>query len=303
MLTNSAIHSIDLKRLFGQFVKRIWIVAVITAIGAILGGGIYFTYSHIVGDTCYRISNDYSIDYNLEEFINSVDYYNAYTWDGILRDDPITDYALTLTDGITKQQILDSVSGQMLGDYRILTVNVENEDPQVVRKISDAYKEALVHFAQVTDMLDSIDIWTDADVVVYDKYDRDVNAALLGAIIGLVISVFGVLIVMCLDDAIYTEREWYARYEGIPFLGVMGTEEANTNIAHILGNIEDYYIIEASKLAFSVAGFDSMRQKKGVIIIFEKGKEPVENIDKIVFTMSKQDIKIAAAAFGKVEKM
>ena len=135
---------IDLKRFWRQFRKRIWMVVAATVVGAVLGLLIYVLYSNVMsGNTVYQIRNDYYITFNHEEFPNGVDYYNAYTWDGILRDDPIVNKALEADSGITKAQILESVKGEILGDYRILTVVVTGTDKELVQKISDAYKVAL----------------------------------------------------------------------------------------------------------------------------------------------------------------
>ncbi len=299
MLTKNGVEQLDLKRIWSQLTKKIWLVIVVTILGAVAGGGIYYGYSHLVGDTKYRISNDYSINYNLDEFINSVDYYNAYTWDGILRDDPIVDYALTLTQDVTKQQILDSVTGQMLGDYRILTVNVTGTDEELVRRISDAYKEALPHFAEVTDMLTAIDIWTDADVEVYDEYTRDANAVLLGGIIAFVIILIYLCIMFVLDDAIYSERDWVGRYADIPFLGALGTEEASVNAEYILGNIEECTQIRVSELEFSRKVFDKLRASKGVVVVIDRGINDGASIDKVVLTLRKQNVNILAACFER----
>lgn len=299
MLTRNKTEQLDLKRMWMQFVNKLWLIILITALGAVIGAGLYYGYSHIKGDTKYRISNDYSINYNLDEFINSVDYYNAYTWDGILRDDPIVEYALTLLEGVTKQQILESVTGQMLGDYRILTVNVTGTDEELVRKISEAYKEALPHFAEVTDMLTSIDIWTDADIEIYDEYTRDANAALLGAIIGFVAVLICLWISFVLDDAIYTERDWNGRYSDIQLLGILGTDEARVNSDYILGDINTYDTVKVADFEFSKAVFDKLRAGNGVVVIVDRGRDAGDSIDKVIFTLKKQNINVVAACFSR----
>ncbi len=285
---------IDLKRLWRQFIKRLWIVAAITLIGALLGFVFYIIYSNVKsGNTVYRIRNDYYITFNHEDFPNGVDYYNAYTWDGILRDDPVVNKALEAESSINKQQILDSVKGEILGDYRILTVVVTGTDKELVQRISDAYKRALPAFADIIDMISSIDLWTDAEIEVYDAYTREGNAAFLGGLIGLLVSLFAVLLYGIFDDGIYTERDWGLNYPNIPYLGKQGTDEYKANASHLLKDGGNYIELSSDRFRYDLNEFDRMRSSDGVIIKLQPGKDKTEVMDKVVYTLTKQDVKIA----------
>ena len=284
---------IDLRRFFRQFVKRFWIVIAATVLGTLLGCVIYVIYSNVMsGNTVYRIRNDYYITFNHEEFPNGVDYYNAYTWDGILRDDPIVNKALEEAPDVTKQQILESVTGEILGDYRILTVVVTGTDKALVQKISDAYKVALPSFADKIDMLKTIELWTDAEIEVYDAYTREKNAAFLGALIGLLVSLFAVLMYGIFDDAIYTERDWVIRYPQIPYLGKRDTDEYNVNRSHLLEYDGNYIELATDQFRYDLNEFDRMRAADGVILKLRPGTDKTEVMDKVVYTLMKQDVKI-----------
>ena len=286
-------RSIDLKRFWRQFTKRFWIIIAVTILGAVLGLVSYVIYSNVKsGNTVYRIRNDYYITFNHEEFPNGVDYYNAYTWDGILRDDPIVNEALSTEPGITKGQILESVTGEILGDYRILTVVVTGTDKELVQKISDAYKTALPHFATIIDMIKAIDLWTDSEIEVYDAYTREPNAALLGGFIGLLISLFAVLLYGIFDDAIYTERDWVLRYPRIPYLGKRDTDEYNVNRSHLLAYDGNYIELSTDQFRYDLDEFERMRKADGVILKLQPGKDKTEVMDKVVYTLSKQDVRI-----------
>ena len=284
---------IDLKRIWRQFKGRLWLILALTAAGALLGFFSYYLYSTIAGgNTVYRISNDYYITLNYEDYPNGPDYYNAYTWDSILRDDPIVDYALTLLPDIDKEQILSSVSGEILGDYRILTVIVKGTDKKAVQEISDAYKQALPHFAGEIDMISHIDVWTDSDIEVYDEYTRDGNAAILGGLIGVLAGVLGLLIYYVTDDGIYSERDWYERYPDIPYFGPKDSEEWKLNVSHILGGEEGYRAFNVSDLEFNVSVFNELREAKGVILGIVVGRDKGDRIDKAVYTLKKQDVNV-----------
>ncbi len=287
---NPGAQGVDINRIWRQFLHKIWIVIAATLIGAIIGILGYMLYSHAVsGDTVYRISNDYYITFNYDEYPNGVDYYNAYTWDGILRDDPIVEYALTLLPGVKKEDILNAVSGEMLGDYRILTVHVTGIDDRLVREISDAYKQALPHFATDIDMLSHIDVWTDSDMVVYDAYTREGNAGFLGALIGFCMSAFFLIMYYITDDGIYSERDWVSRYPDIPYFGYEDTDEAKVNMEHILGDMDGYRVLPVWELKFDVDTFNELRGSKGVILSVREGEDKGNSIDKAVYTLIKQD--------------
>ena len=297
---NPGTTGLDLKRIFRQFMGKVWMVIAAIVIGAIIGILTYVIYSNIKsGNTVYRISNDYYITLDYEGHPNGVDYYNAYTWDGILRDDPIVDYALTLLPGISKETILESVTGEILGDYRLLTVNVTGTDADVVQSISDAYKKALPHFGEEIDMISHIDVWTDAKMVVYDAYTREPNAAFLGGLIGLIISVFGILLYYILDDGIYSERDWTERYPDIAYLGVTGSDEARVNTEYILGNTDGMYELRIKDFVFNAAAFDDMRSSGGVLLYVTEGKDKGEAIDKVVYTLKKQRIDIKGVLINR----
>jgi capsular polysaccharide biosynthesis protein len=288
---------VDLERLLRQFRKRFWMVLAATIVCALIGFAAYLLYSNIKsGNTVYRIRNDYYISFNHEDFPNGVDYYNAYTWDGILRDDPIVEVALQNAHGVEKSQILDSVTGEILGDYRILTVVVTGTDRELIQKISDAYKTALPAFADRIDMLSKIELWTDAEIEVYDAYTREGNAAFLGGLIGLLVSLFAVLLYGIFDDAIYTERDWVMRYPDIPYLGKRDTDEYRVNSEHLLKDSGSYIQLSADEFKFDSGEFEKMRAADGVIIILRAGKDVTKVMDKIVFTLLKQDVKVVGVA-------
>ena len=291
---NRADQSIDLKRLWKQFFGKIWIIAVVIIVGVIVGALTYKVVTSMTnGEPKYRISNDYYITFNFDEFVNSADYYNAYTWDGILRDDPIVNPVMELLPEVSKEQILDSVKGEMLGDYRILTVHVTTTDAELTKKISDAYIAVLPGFAEEVDMLTKMEVWTSGDVYVLEENTRMPNAAFLGGLIAFVVSLFVILLWCAVDDRIYTESDWVSRYSDIPYFGVKGSDEAEVNLSHIIGSMEGYEEVVIGDFAFSVEAFDRLRAGKGAVLILNAHTDRGEQIDKVIFTLRKQDVKIA----------
>lgn len=298
MTTDYRSERIDLGKLWTQFIHKLWIIIAATIVGAIIGVLAYVIYSNVKdGNTVYQIRNDYYITFDYEAFPNGPDYFNAFTWDGFLRDDPIVNYALDEMDGITKEQVVAAVSGEIIGDYRVLTVIVRGTDASMVQTISDAYKSAMAKFGEQMEMIKTIEVWTDAPIEEYDAYTRDANAAFLGGLIALLISLFAVLISVILDDRIYTEKDWLYRYADIPYLGMEGTDEYNLNSATLLEADRNYRYLSVDEFAFDIQFINDLKESDGTVIKLEAGKTPSKDIDKVVNTLKKQGINIAGVIF------
>ena len=220
-------QGVDLKRLVLVIGKKIWIAAAAAVIGAALGALLYQGITSITnGEEEYRISADYYITFDFETFEHGDDYYNAYTWDNVLRDDPIVDYALEfLPKEISKEQLKETVTGEMLGDYRILTVHVTSPHKEQVELIAEAYEKSLVHFGQSLELFKSIECWSKEPISLLEKNTKTANAALLGAVLLGITSLFVLLYDYLLKDAFYTEKELRCRFG----LKVLGYETKNKN--------------------------------------------------------------------------
>ena len=236
-------QGIDLKRLVLVLGKKLWLILAGVILGAILGGITYKIVTNMTnGEPEYQANADYYITFNFDEFNYGADYYNAYTWDGILRDDPIVDYALTLLpEEITKDMVKAAVTGEMLGDYRILTVHVKTESKEKSDLIAAAYEKSLWNFGQKIELLDSVELWSQEEAVLFEKNTKTGNAAFLGALIAFCLVLFALLFYYCLEDAVYVEKDGEQRF-GLPVYGlltkgkdVLLEQIYRDNLEHIFG--------------------------------------------------------------------
>ncbi|MBQ9991301.1 MAG: hypothetical protein IJP31_10255 [Lachnospiraceae bacterium] len=236
-------EGLDLRRLLLVLGRRLWLVLLGTLLGALMGAAVYFLVTRLTdGEPLYRASSEYYISFNFGEFEHGDDYFNAYTWDGILRGDQIVDYALTLLpETVTKEQVKAAVTGEMLGDYRILTVHVNTADAELTKQIAEAYHESMVHFGEEIDMLDHIEVWSRGEVEQVEKHTKAPSAAFLGGLIGALVSLFGVLLYLILEDAVYVEEEAARRF-GLPVFGTLTQKKDKkqeelyqTNIRFVFG--------------------------------------------------------------------
>ena len=215
-------QGLDLRRLLLILGGKLWLIFAGIVLGAAAGAAIYLLYTQVTnGMPEYRASSDYYISFNFDEFENGNDYYNAYTWDGILRNDPIVDYALTLLpQTVTKTMVQQAVSGEMLGDYRVLTVHVTTDDKALTEQISEAYHQSMVHFGESRDMLDHIEVWSRGEALPLEKNTKAPNAAFLGGLLGGLAALFFLLLYLVLEAGIYVEMDVMYQFK-LPVFGLL----------------------------------------------------------------------------------
>lgn len=312
---------IDWKRVWMLFRNRIWIVVVGTLAGALIGALGYKLIDSITDEgQFYRVSSDYYITFNEDE--NGVDYYNAYTWDSILRDDPVVDVVMEyLPAEITREQVKASVTGVMLSDYRILTVYADSLDPQFAETVADAYESGLAAFADKISMLDTIERWSREDVAPIIDNDYMINVALFSGAATFVIILLLLTFFYILDDSIYVENDFTQRFS-VPFLGMLTKkgsdsckQELKDNLAYLCNAEGIYYLVAwdnkmepvteedmkallpaiRGKISTQGEDLNTLRNSDGAIIVLPWGNRNGRIADKLIRFLAKQDINIAGA--------
>lgn len=282
-------EGLDLKRLFFLWKKKIVWIVVAAVVGAILFAIGYKTITSITdGEPLYQTTGDYYITFNFEEFENADDYYNAYTWDTILRQDILVDAALEqLPEGYTKEQIRESVAGEMLGDYRVLTVHVQNASAEVANAIAESYTMALENFPQKVDMLSQIECWNQIPAVVVEKHTKTANAALLGAILGFLAGFFWLAFTAVLNDTVYTLGDM-KQYRDLLFLGYETLQQdekesrlLEANITRMIGEPIPITYWNADTPLDTVP-FDALRDQQGLIMKLPFGKVTGKRLERIL---------------------
>lgn len=287
-------QGMDLKRLVLVLGKKLWLLLAAAVLGAVLGGFTYKIVTNITnGEPEYRASADYYITF----FEDGVDYYNAYTWDGILRDDPIVDYALTLLpDEITKDMVKAAVSGEMLGDYRILTVHVNAGTKELADMIAEAYQKSLWNFGQEIELLDEVALWSQDEAVPFEKNTKTLNAAFLGALIALLLSAFVLLFYYVLEDAVYVERDAKERF-GLPVYGLLTKNKDELQHQMFVNNMEyvfgdDIIPTWSGEQIPSMKDFEQLRTEERLLVDIPWGRNNCRQIERVLGQLQIQGIKV-----------
>lgn len=301
-------ESLDVKRLFLVLEKKLWVVLAGILLGALLGAAGYKLVTGLTNsEPEYRASADYYITFDFGKFEHGDDYYNAYTWDGILRDDPIVDYALTLLPAeITKDMVKQTVTGEMLGDYRVLTVHATAATKELADTISEAYSKALPHFGEEMELFQSIEPWSREEAVAVEKNTKTANAAALGAILGGLFSLFGLLFYYCLEDAVYTEWDVY-KYSSLPVFG-MATVKGNAEEQQLLNMNLNYAFGRRTEIPEWNIGeipteeaLVKLRAEEGLILRIFWGKTGGREILRYLSFMEQQGCKVKGFLLTEVD--
>ena len=300
-------QGIDLKRFVLVLGRKLWLLLVGILVGAIVGGICYKVITSITnGEPEYQASADYYITFNFDEFNYGADYYNAYTWDGILRDDPIVDYALTLLpEEITKDMVKAAVTGEMLGDYRILTVHVRCESKEKANLIAAAYKESLWNFGQEIELLTSVELWSQEEAVLFEKNTKVLNAAFLGALILFLLTLFGLLLYYLLEDAVYVEKDGRQRF-GLPVYGlltkrndVLQKQIWEDNLKYVFGDAE----VETWNGEFMPAAGDCerFRKVKNLLVNIPWGRNNGRQVERVLNQLQFQGCEVKGLVITEAE--
>ena len=300
-------QGIDLKRFILVLGRKLWLLLAGILAGALVGGISYKVITNITnGEPEYQASADYYITFNFDEFNYGADYYNAYTWDGILRDDPIVDYALTLLPKeITKDMVKAAVTGEMLGDYRILTVHVRCESKEIADMIADAYKESLWNFGQKIELLTSVELWSQEEAVLFEKNTKTANAALLGALLLFLLTLFGLLLYYVLEDAVYVEKDGVQRF-GLPVYGFLtkGNDELQKqiwedNLTYVFGN-DDVELWNGEMMPLA-EDYEYLRGVKHLLVNIPWGRNNGRAVERVISQLQLQGCEVKGLIVTQAE--
>ena len=309
---------IDWKRIWLLFSKRIWLIVLVTLAGALIGALGYKLVENLTSEgQFYRVSSDYYIFFNEDD--NGVDYYNAYTWDNILRDDPVVNVVMeNMPSHISKEEVRAAVTGEMVSDYRVLTVHVTSLDPETAQIIADAYEIGLVEFANRIELLKKIEVWSREDIAPVIENDYMINVGLFSGVASFVLILLVLSFFYILDDSIYLEKDFTQRYDAL-FLGMTTKKQSQRTLQELKDNLTyvckedgDYYLVAwdnniaketvdtLQEMAPSVKGcltpqgedLEVLRKSTGAILVLPWGRKNGRIADKLITFLKKQDVAV-----------
>ncbi len=293
-------EGMDMRRFFLCLYKKLWIIIAVTVLGALLGAAVYLLYKNVIhGEKVYEISSDYYITFNEKDYPKGMDYYNAYTWNEFVVDDRIVEPVLAMIPGMDKQFVIDSVSSRMPSDYRVLTVVVEGTDTEKIQAINEAYKSAMPAFADEVGELSTIELWSENEMYPVKNNDKAKNAAILGALIGLIIAAFAFGVYYCMDDRIYTEKDFVSHFPEVPFIGYDTKAYANDTQANRQMVIGEADVYETSDVS---ADIEEIKKHDGCVLKLAFGKTHITAVEYDIQLIGKQGGKLCGVLLGDCDE-
>ncbi len=238
-------EGIDGKRIFLLYRKKIWIIAVAVAAGALLGSGIYLS-AHLLfaPEKEYESVSKIYLNFNCSpQDFNELSY-NGYTWNDLMAADPILDYTMeNLPSAVDRETVIGATKAEILSDIRLLTVTITANRPELAAQIMEATQKALVHLGETDELFESIEIYSTMppQQIVWDN--RVMQAGMTGMAIAFFAAVMAAAFYYVLDDSVYTAQDVEKRY-GIPAAGILIEGEKE-----ITGKYEEEFLANYSYLA------------------------------------------------------
>lgn len=298
-------ETLDLRSFYLRLIKKIWIIPLAAIIGAIVAGCIYTLVTVTFGpEKTYSTESKLYIKFAYDENAKSqVDYYNAYTWSLLMTTDDILDEVMNnlgkagvSEDEITRQEVADSIAAEIPSDVRLLLVTVKNNNKDHADLITDATDKSLESYGETNDAFTSIKLLSKSEAALVTYSDKTFTAAAFGAVACLVLTIFVLLLVDALDDAVYVPEDIEKRFD-VPVLGVAGKSEYFRNELqaafekNVAGAEKVIFISTDSALDVSVSEKDLLAVKESLgnrfsaqtekIIAMETPGNVLENYRKI----------------------
>mgnify|MGYP007069890425 CR=1 FL=1 len=230
-------ETLNLRSFYLRLVKKIWIIPLAALLGAIIAGGIYTLVTVTFGPAkTYSTESKLYIKFAYDENAKSqVDYYNAYTWSLLMTTDDILNEVMSnlekagvSEEDISRQEASDSVKAEIPSDVRLLLVTVENTDKDHADLITDATDKALENYGEINDAFTSIKLLSKSEAALVTYTDKTATAAAFGAVTLAVLTIFLLLTLDALDDAVYVPEDIEKRFD-VKVLGVVGKNDIFRN--------------------------------------------------------------------------
>lgn len=243
----------DLRRFYLCFQGKIWLLVMLTVMGAVIGGVAYQVVRAMRMPITYEGVSKLYISFGVDESGEVYQYYNGYTWNDLLDADPILDRIMKyVPQGYDKEEVREATGAEILSDIRLLTVTVDGSTEKFVREIQEAVENGLVDYAKDSEELKRIEvIRTDDPVRVYWD-NKAVTACVAGAVVFAVIACLALAFAYVLDDAVYVpcdaEKKHPYKVLGMTMEKQAGLQpyarELQANFAYLLNDRKQFAMID-----------------------------------------------------------
>ncbi len=225
-------EELNLRSFYLRLCSRIWVLPLGALLGALLCGGIYFLITVVLAPAPdYQASSMLYVDFAYDETGTVVDYYNAYTWNDLVMTDDICGPTLEklAEEGFEADKALlrEATDVSLPSDIRLMKVTITASSPELADAINEATDASLVAFGRNMKEFTAITIRAQDPAERTAHPARLLTSAAAGAVLGLLITIFGWMLMHALDDAVYVPEDVEKRYHQ-PVVGVISRKGTTT---------------------------------------------------------------------------
>ena len=245
-------RGMDLKRLMLYFQKKIWVIIMLTVLGATFGGVTYQIVRGMKMPVEYEAMSKLYISFRVDENGEVYQHYNGYTWNDLLDTDPILDLIMKELPGYERTKVRDATTAEILSDIRLLTIYVRGDSEKFVREVRNAAEAGLMEFAKQSEELKLIKVIRSEPPVRIYWDDRTAAACSAGGIVMGILAFLAFGFAYALNESIYVQGDVVKRYPyralGILTMNQKGLEpyagELKADIHYALGDKRTFAILD-----------------------------------------------------------
>ncbi len=232
-------EGLDLKLLVLLYRRKIWISLAGALAGGLLAGGVYMILHVLYAPAReYEAESKVHLTFAADDNGDAYQYYNGYTWNDLMKTDPIMDKIMEeLPPETDREMVEDSITADILSDIRLLTVTVRTPDPEETNRILKASEKALARFGEEQVEFEKIELWGRWKAALVVVEDETMRAVAAGMVIGFILSLLGLAYARILDDSVYVPSDFEKRYP-YPVLGVTFAGEEESGDALLQEHVE-----------------------------------------------------------------
>lgn len=318
---------VDYRLLWLRFLRKIWMIPFAVLAGVVLVGACHYYVKTVArGGRTYQAESVFYIDFAEDAQGEKYDYYNYFTWNEVIHTDFFMDYVCEKMSGeLSVEEITSYITATIDSDVRYLYVRCNTHSPELSVRLASIMEEAVPKFADIRKEMRSIEIAKAADNAKDSTNIRLGNACILGGCLGLLLSIFLILIALVVDPAIHIPSTVEKRYH-ILCLGAVFMPEFAPNWKYALKDavkIAKVFVDEDfQEEEFRIQGdterrviscrnpvecpeeLDKIRECEKVLLVLRAGRKNNKAFERLIEQLGRQDIKITAVVLaGADEKL
>ncbi|MCM1025854.1 MAG: hypothetical protein NC432_05435 [Roseburia sp.] len=316
---------VDYRLLGLRFLKKIWILPLAVLAGILLAAACHFyARTGARGGRTYQTESIFYIDFAEDAQGKQYDYYNYFTWGEVIHTDFFMDYVYEKMNGrLSEDEIASYITASIDSDVRYLYVRCETHSPELSVELASVMEEIVPKFADTRKEVRSIEVAKRGDSARDSSKLRMGNACLLGAGLGLGISLFCILVFLITDPAVYLPSTLERRYH-IICLGAPFMPEFAPNWKHVLKDAasvarvfvdedirDEEYIIPGDKKREIIScknpaehpqELERIKGCEAVLLVLKAGRRNNKAFERVLEQLGRQDIRVLAVILAEADE-